>query len=130
MQNSINGYERVRLSELRIVTRAVGFLALLTGFLYLRVAVAEGAFAVQENETPLIASLLLLLFILGTAGLLVALRWDGVGGGTAVFSGIGLTILFFTIGRGWLDAFFYGSPFLIAGLLFLGCLWQMRRKAR
>jgi len=129
MQNSMNGYERVRLSELRIVTKAVGFLAVLTGLLYLRVAVDEGVVVGQGNGMPFNSIMLLSLFAVGIAGLLAALRWNGMGGGTAVISGIGLTLLFLSLGRGWLNAFFYGSPFLISGFLFVCCWWQAHRKS-
>ncbi|MCP5095874.1 MAG: hypothetical protein GY943_10000 [Chloroflexi bacterium] len=124
MQNSVNGFQKSKLNELRLVAKSVGFLALLTGLLYLRVAVDEGMLAPQEDGIAINIWLLMALFVIGTLGLLSAWRWEAVGGVTAVLSGIGLLILFLSMGRGWLNAIFYGSPFMISGALFVGCWWR------
>ena len=126
MQNSVNDFQKRQFSELRLIAKSVGFLALLTGLLYLRVVVDEGMLAPQENGLNGTVWLLITFFVVGTLGLLSAWRWEGIGGVTAVIAGIGLLILFLNMGRGWLNAFFYSSPFILAGSLFAACWWRNR----
>ena len=117
--------------ELRMITKAVAFLALLTGILYLRVVVGE-SLAAQTAGEPLTEILLLLAFlIIATAGLVVARWWDGAGGLTALLGGIGLAVIDYSIlGRNqWYGAVFYGSPFVISGILCLVCWWRQRAYA-
>lgn len=123
MQNSHRDFQT---DEFRIVAKVVGFLAFLTGLLYLRVAVSEGMLAVQINGLPYGGPLTFGLFLLGCAGLIAALRWEVAGGVVAALSGLALFGMMFLMGRGWLDAFFYGSPFAIAGSLLVCC--RLRKK--
>lgn len=115
-------------SELQTVTRAVGFLAILTGVLYLRAMIGEGALgfggSLAENE------LLLLFLALATAGLLAAWWQQAVGGVIAVLSALVVAAIVYATGgpNRLLEAFIYGSPFLIAGGLFVACAWRARRQ--
>lgn len=115
-------------SELQIVTKAVGFLAILTGVLYLRAMVGEGALvfegSIAEND------LLLLFLALATAGLLAAWWQQAVGGVIAVLSALVVAAIVYATGESnrLLEAFIYGSPFLIAGGLFVACAWRARRQ--
>lgn len=115
-------------SELQTVTRAVGFLAILTGVLYLRAMIGEGALgfggSLAEND------LLLLFLALATAGLLAAWWQQAVGGVIAVLSALVVAAIVYATGgpNRLLEAFIYGSPFLIAGGLFVACAWRARRQ--
>lgn len=115
-------------SELQTVTRAVGFLAILTGVLYLRAMIGEGALgfggSLAEND------LLLLFLALATAGLLAAWWQQAVGGVIAILSALVVAAIVYATGgpNRLLEAFIYGSPFLIAGGLFVACAWRARRQ--
>jgi len=117
-------------SELRIVTKAVGFLALLTGLLYLRAMVGEGAmaFGVGSVEGD---GMLLLFLALATAGLLAAWWQEAVGGAIAILSALVVAGIVCATGgpNRLLEAFVYGSPFLIAGALFVACAWRSSRQS-
>lgn len=114
-----------RFSELRIVTRSLLLLALLTGVVYLRVFAASGLSVVDTGDRDLIGILSLLFLIAATAGLLATWRWEGFGGLVATGAGLSLGILTYLTATDipWLTAFFYGSPFIIAGGLSLLC-WR------
>lgn len=119
-----------RIGELRLVTRSLMLLALLTGLLYIRVFVAA-SFSVLDTGSPRGIGLLSFLFlIVAIAGLLLTWRWEGLGGLVVVGSGIGLAVLTFFMAdeTPWLTAFFYGSPFVITGCLCLFCWWRGRVK--
>lgn len=112
-------------NELQMVSKAVGFLALLTGVLYLRAMVGEGALALSGAEGN---GLLLLFLALATVGLLAAWWQQAVGGAIAVLSALVVAGLVYATGgpNRLLEAFVYGSPFLIAGGLFVLCAWRTR----
>ena len=115
-------------SELRTITKAVGFLALLTGVLYLRAMVGEGALGLGGSIEG--NGLLLLFLALATAGLLAAWWQEAVGGAVAIASAlVAASIVYATGGPNrLLEAFIYGSPFLIAGGLFVACAWRARNR--
>ena len=117
--------------ELRIITKAVAFLALLTGLLYLRVIVGDAIMHLRAGEFPLEATLLLAFLVIATTGLVIAWRWEGAGGLLALTGGIGLAVIDYSaFGRGvWFAALLYSSPFIISGILCLGCWWQKRFRA-
>lgn len=116
-------------SELRIVTKAVGFLALLTGVLYLRALVGEGALAIGGESVEGDGTLLLFL-ALATGGLLAAWWQEAVGGAIAMLCAMVVAGIVYATGgpNRLLEAFIYGSPFLIAGALFVACAWRARRQ--
>lgn len=113
-------------SELQTVTKAVAFLAILTGVLYLRAMVGEGALGLGGSIEG--NGLLLLFLALATAGLLAAWWQQGVGGVIAILSALIVAGMVYTTGgqNRLLEAFIYGSPFLIAGGLFVACAWRNR----
>ena len=116
-------------NELRLVTKALVFLALLTAILYLRVFVAGLWISQTSGRTQ--AGVILLAFLLAaTLGLLMTFRWEGLGGLLAVAGGLGLGILVnltTSEPNKVLTAFFYSSPFIISGALSVACWWQARR---
>jgi hypothetical protein len=105
-------------SELTLVTKSVGVLAVLTGLIYLRAVGLEGG-----------DPLFMLLLLIGLIGLVVAWWREGLGGVVAVASAVGLAIVAYRASshHPLFSAFAYSSPFLISGLLFL-CCWQRGRK--
>lgn len=117
--------------ELRLITKGVAFLAIITGVLYLRVVVAEGLVGLRAGALPLQVIFLFAFLMIGVLGLLVAWRWEGIGGLLALMGGIGLAAIGYGIyGRSrWLAALLYSSPFIISGSLCLACWWQRRPKS-
>lgn len=72
---------------------------------------------------------LLIAVLVSLAGLLVAWRWELVGG-IMTMAGVGATIALVCLGSGgdmFLCAFLFTLPLLVAGALFLGCCWRTRR---
>lgn len=118
--------------ELRIVTKAVSFLAALTGFLYLRVIVGEVTTAVQQDDFPTGGILILILLMVATAGLIISWWREGLGGLLAVIGGIGLAVVDYSIlDRGiWLVTILYCSPFIIAGTFCLVCAYMTRNQIK
>lgn len=115
-------------NELQMVTKAVGFLAILTGVLYVRAMFGEGAVGLGESVEG--DGLLLLFLALATAGLLAAWWQQAVGGAVAILSALVVAGIVYATGgpNRLLEAFIYGSPFLIAGALFVACAWRARRQ--
>ncbi len=116
-------------SELQMVARAVGFLAVLTGVLYVRARMGEGTVAFGGGSVDGDGTLLLFL-ALATAGLLAAWWQQAVGGAIAILSALGVAGIVYATGgpNRLVEAFVYGSPFLIAGGLFLACGWRARNR--
>lgn len=108
----------IETNELTMVTKSVGVLAVLTGLIYLRAVGLEGG-----------GALFMLLLLIGLIGLVAAWWHEGVGGFVAVASAIGLAIVAYRLAlhHPLFSAFAYSSPFLISGLLFLGCWWRKSR---
>jgi hypothetical protein len=117
-----------RTYELRLITRWVGFLALLTGILYLRVVVIETLAAIRSNDWSLLDLLPMVLLFLATLGLLLAWRWEGLGGLLAFGSGISLGLVDYLVygPERWVAVLLYCSPFVVAGGLCLICWWRRR----
>jgi hypothetical protein len=114
--------------EVRLVTKGLGFLALLTGIVYLRVIIGDVLLGLKAGNVAWTILLSLLFLLTGTLGLLGSWRWEGAGGLAALLSGLGLGATVY-LASGWSAAFFYSSPFLIAGGLCLACWWQTKKKA-
>lgn len=113
-------------SELRLVAKALVFLALLTAVLYLRVFIA-GLWTNQAGVT------LLAFLLAATLGLLMTFRWENWGGLLAMAGGSGLGILVYLTtseANKALTAFFYSSPFIISGALSVACWWRARHQVK
>ncbi len=113
-------------SELRLLTRAIAILALLTGLVYGR-AILGGSLAGDDPGAAAGETLLLLTALcLACAGLLAAWRWEGSGGLIAVAAGFMLGALVFRAAEHGPASMslFYGSPFVIAGAMFVACWWR------
>lgn len=108
-------------TQLRLASVAVTFLALLTGLIYLQVALAtnEEGFG---TETAV-------LLIIGLLGLLFAWKWLAVGGLLSIIAGIGIaTLAYSSLNSNQLfAAALYGSPFIVAGGLRIACWYQTER---
>ena len=118
-------------NELRLITKAVGFLAFVTGLLYLRVIVGAGLTSLSSGELPLGVTIVFVFLLTATAGLLLSWRWEGLGGILSLLGGVGLAVMDYgVLGRnGWIAAFLYSSPFIISGTLCLLCWRQDRRQS-
>jgi hypothetical protein len=71
---------------------------------------------------------LLIAVVVALAGLLVAWRWELVGGIMTV-AGVAAIMALVCIGSGtdmFYCAFLFTLPLLVAGALFLGCCWRTR----
>jgi hypothetical protein len=110
-------------SELRLLTKSLVFLALVTGIIYLRVFIVEFVPAMRGTNVVEIVKLVLLL--LAMLGLLVTFRQEEVGAITAVLAGLLFAVLVYTTTEQsrLMTAFFYGSPFIISGSLSFAC-WR------
>jgi hypothetical protein len=109
-------------SELRLLSKGVGFLALLTGLIYLRSVMQQGL-----GDDRMVTWLF--VFLAGaTLGLFSTWRWEGVGGLITAVCGLCLAVVVFraTVDTPWFDAFLYSSPFVVAGGLALACWWRDR----
>lgn len=112
--------------ELRLITRSLLLLALLTAILYIRVFLTVTPSSLDLESQGISTVVPILLLLLAILGLLLAWKWEGLGGILVVVSGVGLAILTFISATNapWLTAFFYGSPFVITGCLCLVCRWR------
>ncbi len=126
MKQSINHLESESFDELRYFARVVGILALLTGILYMR-NVLTGSFMASSFESATInPTTLFTLILIATLGLLIAWRWEQIGGFIATVTAIAVGIIIyttFTEGR-LLAAFVFSSPFAIGGILYLVDWWR------
>lgn len=115
--------------ELRIITKSIGMLAVLTGLIYLQVIGSESVTAVQSDGIDWNIVTLLILLVVAIGGLLYAWRQEGIGGFVAALSAVGIGILayFYFPDNRLFSAFAYASPFLITGLMFLACWWNSQR---
>ena len=115
-----------KFGELRLVTRSLLLLALVTAVLYIRVFLTTILSELDTSDHGELGILSFLALITATVGLLLAWRWEGLGGWVIAISGIALTVLtFLSVPESpWLTAFFYGSPFVITGFLSLLYWWR------
>ena len=118
-------------NELRMVTKAVALLAVLTGILYVRAIVGGSLYTIEADQVDGQGILLLVFLGLATLSLIAAWRWEGIGGLVSVLSAVVLGALVYSLADHdrVLMAVFYGSPFLVAGILFLACWWRAGRTA-
>jgi hypothetical protein len=129
MRSSGNSTINNGISEWHLITKLVVILAIVTGILYLRVFMVEivpAIFATGQRAASVLSLALLLCAILS----LVSTRyWEGWGGVIAMLSGLGLGSLIYLTAeeKSWLNAFFYSSPFIIAGALSLADWWRSQK---
>jgi hypothetical protein len=70
---------------------------------------------------------LFIVLAMATVGVLIAWRWETIGGAIAVLCAIAIGALVY-LGSGLIvfsAALMASIPFLVAGLLFLGCCWRL-----
>ena len=115
--------------ETRLLARYVGFLAVLTGLIYLRVIAVESSASLRTGQWGQENVLLFGLIAAAILALLCAWRWEAAGGLIAALAALAIAILAFRAHpeQRWFTAFAYSSPFLITGGLFLAC--HLRRRA-
>lgn len=114
------------LDELQLATKLIGFLAVLTALVYLRVVGAEMLSLLRAEGADFLGVLLFALLVVATVGLLLAWRQEGVGGlVTAVTAvAVGIVAFLYAEDNQLFTAFAYSSPFLITGLMFVVCWWR------
>lgn len=120
-----------RFDEWHVYARAVGAMAAITGLLYMRAIMSGGFLSTSVSDNvPWVAAFLVLLLV-GVAGLLLAWRWEAVGGALAVAGGLAVAVLvaFSFADNRLLATLVYSSPFAIAGGLFLADWWHHRPAA-
>lgn len=118
-----NGFD-----ELRMFAKAVGFLAVLTALLYLRAIAGGGFMEGAMRETGMSATMMFVLLAVATVGLVLAWRWEGIGGALAVVAAIAVAVaayLSFETNQ-LLAILVYSSPFIISGGLYLADWWKHR----
>lgn len=112
---------------LRGFTRAVGLWASTPLVLYL---IHSGASVLPKLSWSSPRGMpLFIVFVAATAGILIAWRWEMIGGAIAVVCAIAIHALVY-LGAG--HAMFYAAlmisvPFFVAGVLFLTCCWRTRQ---
>jgi hypothetical protein len=120
-----NGFD-----ELRLITKSLLFLALLTGLIYLRVFIVEIIPAMRVNGSAAVEIAKLVLLVTAMLGLLLTWRYEMVGSVTAVLAGLIFGILVYrtTTQSPLLLTFFYSSPFVISGGLSLVYWWRQQHQ--
>lgn len=114
--------------ELHIFTRAVGLLAVLTALLYLR-AMASGGFLYRGTDPEIpVTTILFILMLVATAGLVLTWRWECVGGIVAILGSLAVAIVVYTTftENRLLALLVYSSPFLVSGSLCIADWWKHR----
>lgn len=129
MRSKTNDNSGNSLSELRLIAKAVDFLAVLTGILYLRAVLVEGPPVIVGADLSRNVLGMLLLLSIATLALILAWRWEGIGGLVALLCAIGLGILVYETATNnkLLAAVLYSSPFFVTGGLFVAC-WLRGRQ--
>ena len=115
--------------ELHVFTRAVGLLAVLTALLYLR-AMASGGFLYRGvSENIPVTTILFVLMLIATAGLVLTWRWECLGGVVAILGSLAVAaVVYSTYSENRLLALLvYSSPFLVSGSLCMADWWKQRQ---
>lgn len=107
--------------ELYPIVTGVGFLAVLTGLLYLGVVVGQVITALRSGSAAWDSILFALMLFSGVVGLGLSWKWKRLGGLLALISGWGVALLlaFTRDSYPLITAVLYGSPFILAGILWL-----------
>jgi hypothetical protein len=103
------------------IVTGVGFLAVITGLLYFGVVLGEVVAAVREGSLAWDGLLPALLLAAGLVGLSLSWKWRRIGGLMALTAGWSLAVLLAATRESYplIMAFLYGSPFVLAGGLWL-----------
>lgn len=112
---------------LRGFTRAVGLWASTPFVLYL---IHSGARVLPKLSWSSPRGMpLFIVLAMATVGILIAWRWEMIGGAIAVLCAIAISALVYLgSGRGViLAALMISVPFFVAGVLFLACCWRTRQ---
>lgn len=114
--------------ELRVLTRAVGLLAVLTAVLYLRAMTSGGFLYRGVSENIPVTAILFVLMLFATAGLVLTWRWECTGGIVAILGSLAVaSVVYSTFTENRLLAMVvYGSPFLVSGSLCVADWWKHR----
>ncbi|MCB8946051.1 MAG: hypothetical protein H6658_20085 [Ardenticatenaceae bacterium] len=129
MSNLVHPQQTDRFSELRLISKSLVFLALLTGLIYLRVFIVEIIPVMRETGSTAVEIAKLVLLIAAMLGLLATWRYEMVGSVTAVLAGLifGILIYVTTAQNPLLLTIFYSSPFVISGGLQLACCRRQQK---
>lgn len=116
------------MDEWALMVKAVSFLALLTGVLYLRVMVDQGAPLAMGSSLLTTGAMRVAMTVVGILALLSCWRWPVPGGTVAVLAGLllGWQVYDTATHDPLLLAVAYGSPFVITGALYLIYGWPGR----
>lgn len=116
--------------EWSLFVKAVAFLAVLTGFLYLRVMLGEGAPLNVGSDLLTSGAVRVLLTIVGIGGLVAGWYRPLLGGPLAVAAGLvlGWAVYGVAMHDPLLLALAYGSPFVITGALYILYGWNKQRR--
>ena len=128
MTRTTDGNYNSSFDELRVFARTVGLLALLTAILYLR-ALASGGFLYRgTSETIPVTTILFVLMLVATAGLVVTWKWECLGGVVAVLGSMAVAVVVYSTfaENRLLATLIYSSPFLVAGSLCVADWWKHR----
>ncbi|UCC53432.1 MAG: hypothetical protein JSV68_05575 [Anaerolineaceae bacterium] len=128
MTQTTDGSYNSSFDELRVFARTVGLLAVLTAILYLR-AIAGGGFLYRgDNATIPVTTILFVLMLMATAGLVLTWRWECLGGIVAILGSLAVgVIVYSTFAENRLLAtLVYSSPFLVSGSLCMLDWWKHR----
>ena len=113
---------------MRWIARGLGSVV---GVLWLLIGIAEAVWphTPPSPEASLQGAILAGLGITTVLGVLIAWRWEGIGGTIVVIGAIALsTFAYVTAGHNKVWAMlFTGGPFLVAGILFLASWWRSTR---
>lgn len=117
-----------KFSEMRLITRSLILLSVVTGILYVRVFITSGQSLFDGEGQKAVGPLLSLLIGFAVCGLLIAWWREGLGGLLTLLSGLTLGVLTYLMSTelSWLTGFFYGSPFIITGVVCLFSWWRKR----
>lgn len=121
----------IHFDELRLVTKGIEFLALITGVVYLSTVTGDVFLALRAGNLTWDSTVLFFLLLVATMSLLFATaRWEGAGGIVATLCGVGLAIIVYLAAseNQLLSAFLYSSPFIIAGILSL-VYWRQTKNS-
>ena len=128
MTRTTEGNSSSSFDELHVFTRAVGLLAVLTALLYLR-ALTSGGFLYRgvSGNIP-VTTVLFVLMLFATAGLVASWRWECVGGVVAILGSLAVAaVVYSTFTENRLMALLvYSSPFIVSGSLCVADWWKHR----
>lgn len=114
--------------EWALFVKAVSFLAILTGLLYLRVMITGGGPLLPGNDPLVTGALRALVTLVAIGGILACWRRPVAGAAIAILSGLllGWQVYETAAHSPLLLAAAYASPFILTGALYLVYAWRKR----